>query len=447
MTSTKNKLPIVAIIGQTNAGKSSLFNRMARGRLAIVAHEEGTTRDNVTARVQTESGQGFLLVDTAGLKDPSDEFEATIQDQIADAIEMADVILLTVDSTRYTNQDDKGIARRALKSGKPLVLVLNKADLRESLPEHEFLSLGVKQMIKVSAEHGQGVTELLEEITAKLPPYSNDSTPTEKSQELKLKIALVGRPNVGKSSLFNALAGKQQAIVANLSGTTRDVNTVNVRFNQRDLKILDTAGVRRPGKQEVGIEKFSVLRTMNAIEQSDICLLLIDATEPHSAFDQRLAGTIKEAGKGIILVVTKWDLYTGDSDELLTRLKNDFNFIPFAPVILTSSLTGRNVAKIFEQAEKIDSERKKEIKTNELNRVLREVVAAHPPAGLKNTMPKLKYIVQTDVAPPWFVVYGHNLALLHWSYKRYLERAIRENFGFDGTPIMFSFKNSDGGNR
>jgi len=259
-----------------------------------------------------------------------------------------------------------------------------------------------------------------------------------------LKIALIGRPNVGKSSLFNALGKKQQAIVSSRQGTTRDVNRVSVKYKGRELEILDTAGLRKPGKREVGIEKFSAIRTLAAIEEADICCLLVDATEPHAKLDQTLAGQIVEAGKGIIMVVTKVDLLKSSAEDLntlLDDLERDFDFLPFAPVVLTSSETGENVTRLFELALQIDESRHQEIKTSELNKILSDAMISHPPAGLKNTRPKPKYIVQTDTCPPWFVVHGHDLGLLHWSWKRFLERKIREKYPFIGTPIMFSFRN------
>lgn len=437
MLEDMKRLPIVAIIGQTNAGKSALFNRISRSRRAIVAREEGTTRDNVTSVVETSRG-AFQLVDTAGLKDPADDFEASIQDQIEDAVEMADLILVAMDGTKYPNQDDKAIARKALKSRKPVVLAINKCDLRGNLAEEEFLSLGIKMRVRVSAEHGTGVKELVELIGGQIE-FGKKTI-----DDGALKIALIGRPNVGKSSLFNVMAKKQQAVVANVAGTTRDVGRVKVRFEKRDVEILDTAGVRRPGKQEVGVEKFSVLRTMQAIEEADVCCLVVDGTEPRSQFDQKLAGIIDDVGKGLIVVVTKWDLVEGKeegvADGLLAKLSRDLNFVPYAPVVLTSSVDGKNVTKIFELAKEIEQERRREIKTSELNRVLGQAVLTHPPAGLKNRAPKLRYVVQTDVAPPWFVVYGRQVEFLHWSYKRYLENVWRETFGFSGTPIKFSFR-------
>ncbi|MBR2831105.1 ribosome biogenesis GTPase Der [Candidatus Saccharibacteria bacterium] len=487
------KLPIVALIGQTNAGKSSLLNRMARKNIAIVAREEGTTRDNVMARIDDR----FILVDTAGLKDPTDDFEASIQDQIQDAIESADVILVTLNSSKYPDDYDKRIAKDALKSRKPVLLVLNKSDLGESLPDEEFLRLGIKagETYRTSATTGQGVGALKAGVLSSLSRLglrlgdssrlgsvlsghdvaparrhgrsasstslvsSGDSLEENSQTQPPITIALIGRPNVGKSSLFNSLARKQQAVVSSRQGTTRDVNRVSVRYKGREIEILDTAGLRKPGKREVGIEKFSAIRTLAAIEEADICCLLVDSTEPHSKLDQSLAGQIVEAGKGIIMVVTKADLlenaeptnYFGEenvgnrtaADFLLDALEKDFDFLPYAPVLVTSSETGLNVTQLFELALQIDTARHTEVKTSELNKILAEATVGHAPAGLKNTRPKPKYIVQTDTCPPWFVVHGHELGLLHWSWKRYLERKIREKYPFIGTPIMFSWRSDD----
>ncbi len=463
------KLPIVALIGQTNAGKSSLLNRMAHKNIAIVAREEGTTRDNVVAKIDDE----FILVDTAGLKDPSDDFEASIQEQILDAIESADVILVTLDSSKYFNHRDAKIAKDALRSKKPVFLVLNKCDLKESLPLTEFRALGVapEKTFYVSATTGAGIRKLKDGLGliiegpsggydrggSRAAPatagggdgVSRNGKPQTSRQ---LKIALIGRPNVGKSSLFNTLGKKQQAIVSSKQGTTRDVNRMEIKYKGRELEILDTAGLRKPGKREVGIEKFSAIRTLAAIEESDICCLLVDSTEPHSKLDQSLAGQIVEAGKGIIMVVTKSDLLKSESgtanspyDKLLDDLEYDYNFLPYAPVVITSSETGENATQVFELALEIDENRHLEIKTSELNKILAEAVIEHAPAGLKNTRPKPKYIVQTDTCPPWFVVHGHDLGLLHWSWKRYLERKIREKYPFVGTPIMFSWRSDNRG--
>lgn len=431
------KLPTVAIIGRANAGKSSLFNRFVRSKQAIVAREAGTTRDSVLGKV-TYGDHQFWLVDTAGLKDPNDEFEASIQEQITEAADAADAILVVVDSTEYVSDEDRTVAKKALKSKKPVILLTNKVDLAGNLPVDEFRRLGIKDIIRTSAEHTQGVEETLEKL-AQLLPAKTEQEPSD-----VLKVALIGRPNVGKSNLFNTLAGKQQALVANIAGTTRDINRVQVKYKGQAIELLDTAGVRKQGKQEVGIEKFSVLRTLQAIEEADICFLLMDVNELNTQLDQRLAGIIDEAGKGLVVVVSKWDsvmdkdAYTRDA--LAPSIARTFDFVPWAPLIFISSVTGQNVSKLFDLMLEIEERRTQEFKTRKLNDLLQKTVSAHPPAGLKNSHPKLRYMVQTDVSPPWFVIYGSNLKFLHWSYKRHLERVMRENFDLIGTAIKFSFR-------
>lgn len=431
------KLPTVAIIGQANVGKSSLFNRMVRSQQAIVAREAGTTRDNVLGKVSYRDHQ-FWLVDTAGLKDPNDEFEAGIQEQITEAAAAADVILVVVDSTLYPSDQDRLVAKKALRSKKPVILVLNKTDLKGALTPGEFMRLGIRTMVQTSAEHNRGVASLLDAITADIPAQR------EREASDVLRVALIGRPNVGKSNLFNTLAGKQQALVANIAGTTRDVNRVQVRYNQQTIELLDTAGIRRQGKQAVGIEKFSVLRTLQAIEESDVCLLLLDVNELGVALDQRLAGIIADAGKGLVVVVSKWDSVEGKDaytrDALAPKISYHLKFVPWAPLIFTSSVTGQNVTKLFDLALAVRARQLQPTKTRVLNNLLQEATRRHPPAGLKNTHPRLRYMVQTDTTPPWFVVYGSNLKFVHWSYKRYLERLVRDTYDYSGTPIKFSFR-------
>lgn len=307
------------------------------------------------------------------------------------------------------------------------------------MPINEFKFLGIKpaQTFYVSATTGKGINDLKKQLLAILPPPSVTHPKTSPDSFI---LALIGRPNVGKSSLFNTLAHKQQALVSSKQGTTRDINRVKIRYKGKNLEILDTAGLRRPGKREVGIEKFSAIRTLTAIEESDVSALLIDATDPTTKLDQALAGQIINAGKGIILVLTKTDLLS-DPNSVLDQLEYHFKFIPYAPVLLTSSQTGINVTKLFELTLQISQTLRQEIKTSELNKILNTAILEHPPAGLKNTKPKPKYITQTDTCPPWFVVHGHELELLHWSWKRFLERKIRERYPFIGTPIMLSYRN------
>lgn len=435
---SNRKLPVVAIVGRTNAGKSSLFNRLVGRQDAIVAREAGTTRDSIYRRIDQRDGS-YILIDTAGLMDdPQDEFETSIQGQVDDAIGAADLILLTKDSTEDATQDDRKLAKRILRSGKPVILILNKIDLVEHFPLENYLRLGIKDIIQTSAEHNQGIGHLSREIMARIPHVS------PRVADDKIKVALIGRPNAGKSFLFNTLAGKQQAVVANVAGTTRDINRVEVKYHGKSIELLDTAGVRRKGKIEQGIERFSVLRTASAIEEADICLLLMDVNELNTALDARLAGQIIDAGKGLVIVVSKWDSVIGKDaytrDALAPSISRTFDFAPWAPLIFTSSTTGQNVAKIYDLIMSIQAERQRTIPTSQLNDCLHRAVMRHKPAGLKNTHPRLRYVVQTDICPPWFVIYGSNLKFVHWSYKRYLEGQFRNNFSFNGTPIKFSFR-------
>jgi GTP-binding protein len=476
---TKSKVPIVAIVGRANVGKSSLFNAMLGRREAIVADEPGTTRDSITAKAELESGKQFWLVDTAGLKDAADAFELTIQDQITEAAYSADIILVTVDGTTIITEEDRRVTKLAFKSGKRLILLINKSDKAKKAQIKAFEKLGIKTMIATSATQKRGFDELEEALEEALPAasiYEADD---------RIRVALLGRPNVGKSSLYNALAKKQQAIVADRAGTTRDVNRTIVKYMEREIELLDTAGIRRSGRIERGVEHFSVLRSLQAIEQSDVCMLLVDANELSVALDQKIAGMVKEAGKGLIIVVSKWDLMKEDavteftekkphviakmakasSDEkkaefeaekvkkdktldlhtkVSRRIANDFNFVPWAPLIFTSSVTGKNTPKLFELTLEIMDRREQKISTRDLNAWLKKVTDRHPPAGLKNRQPKLRYMTQEIDNPiPAFKIFGSQTKFLHWSYRRHMDRMMRESWDYTGTPVQLWFIDRD----
>jgi len=431
------KLPIVAIVGRANVGKSSLFNAILKRREAIVAREAGTTRDSIIAKGHW-NGQDFWMVDTAGMKDAEDDFEFTIQEQIIQATDSADVIWVVTEANVPITEEDRRVAKMALKSRKPVFLVVNKVDKAHKADLSGFQRLGIKPIIHTSTTHGQGIGELLDTLVENIPKA------TLKEDDNRLRIALLGRPNVGKSQMFNTLSKKQQAIVADRAGTTRDINRTVVRYEGREIEIMDTAGIRRPGKIGRGIEHFSVIRSLAAIEEADVCLLLMDANELNVQFDQKIAGMIKDAGKGLVLVVSKWDDVEGKDaftrDALAPQIAHTYDFVPWAPLIFTSAITGQNVTKIFELALEIDKRRGTRIPTAELNRWLREVVDKHPPAGLKNRAPKLNYMVQEDDNPiPAFKVFGSHTKFLHWSYKRYMERNLRERYNFEGTAVQLWF--------
>lgn len=431
------KVPIVAIVGRANVGKSSLFNAVLRRREAIVAKEAGTTRDSITAKASFD-GQDFWLVDTAGMKDPEDDFELTIQEQITQAADSADVIWVVIEADAAITDEDRRVAKLALKSKKPVFLVVNKADRARKATTADFLRLGIKSIYLTSSTQNQGLEDLLEALVAIIPKASI------KEASDRLHIALLGRPNVGKSALFNTLAKKQQAIVADRAGTTRDVNRTSVRFKGREIELLDTAGIRRSGKIGQGIERFSVIRSLSAIEQADICLVLMDVHEVGTQLDQKIAGLVAEAGKGLILVVSKWDDLDDKTpfsrDQIAARLREEFAFVAWAPLAFTSSVTGQNVAKLFDLALEISARRDTRLKTTELNRWLQTVVNEHPPAGLKGRSPKLNYMTQEDPQGiPSFKIFGAHTKYLHWSYKRFMDRRFREQWDFAGTPVKFWF--------
>jgi GTP-binding protein len=436
------KLPIVAIVGRANVGKSSLFNAILDRREAIVAHEAGTTRDSITAKAEWQ-GQNFWLVDTAGMKDAADDFEFTIQEQIIQAADSADIIWVVVEANIPISEEDRRVAKLALKSKKPVFLIINKVDRARGHDLEGFERLGIKPIFPTSATQKHGIDDLLDTLVSHIPKA------TLADNDERLRIALLGRPNVGKSQLFNTLAKKQQAIVADRAGTTRDINRATVRYSGQEIELMDTAGIRRPGKIGVGIEHFSVVRSLSAIEQADVCLLLIDVNEIGTALDQKIAGMIKEAGKGLIIVVSKWDSVEGKDaftrDALAPQITHTFDFVAWAPLIFTSSVTGQNVTKIFDLALDIASARKTRISTRVLNSWLGGVIAKHPPAGLKNRAPKLNYMVQEDDNPiPAFKIFGAHTKFLHWSYKRFMERELRAQFHFEGTAVQLWFIEKDG---
>lgn len=436
MSSTKT--PIVAIVGRANVGKSSLFNAILKRREAIVAREAGTTRDSVWARADHD-GQTFWLIDTAGMKPAEDDFELTIQEQILHAADSADVIWVVIEADTVITEEDRRVAKTALKSRKPVYLIVNKADKAPRADASDYLRLGIKQIYMTSTTQNSGIQDMLDDLLEDIPRVT-------KKDANDISVALLGRPNVGKSALFNALVKKQQAIVADRAGTTRDINRLTIKYKQKNIQLMDTAGIRRQGRIEKGIEQFSVLRSLAAIEQADVCLLLIDANELSVALDQRIAGMVKESGKGMIIVVSKWDIKEKDAftrDSLAPKIAADYRFTPWAPLIFTSSVTGQNVSKLFDLILDIHEKRQTIIKTPDLNRWMRMITHKHPPAGLKNSQPHLNYIVQESDNPINFKIFGRQTKLLHWSYKRYMERELREKFGFEGTALKLWFFDKD----
>ena len=428
--------PIVAIIGRPNVGKSSLFNRLIGQRQAITHESAGTTRDANYGLVSW-TGQHAMFVDTAGLHKSQDNLELQAIEQINAVADIASVLVIVVDAGTMLTTEDQEVVKLARKSGKPVILALNKIDTAQGKAMDEFEKLGLKESIETSAIHGRGTGDLLDLV------FKHTGNSDEPEGKVGVTIAIVGRPNVGKSSLMNSMLGKQQAIVSDVAGTTRDVNAGTIKYHGVDIHLLDTAGLRRRGKIEAGIEKYSALRTLAAITRCDIAVVVMDCTELGVAGDQHIAGQVIEAGKGLILVANKWDSVekeTGTQERYTRRIQREFAFAPWAPLVYTSATQGLNVTKLFELVLEIHERRSTKIPTGELNRLIEDLTSKQPPAGLKGKQPKVKYATQTDTNPPTFGVHSSYADMVHFSYQRYLENGIRAKYDFNGTPIKLEFK-------
>ena len=436
--------PLVAIVGRPNVGKSSLFNRLIGARQAIVHETAGTTRDANYGSV-TWRERNFTLVDTAGLSRADGDIELAAQDQIKAVSALATIIVVVADAATMITAEDQAAARLALKTGKPVILVLGKVDTARDLEIDSFRRLGISTIVPVSAIHGRGTGDLLDEITDLLPI----AAPVE--VDAPIRLALIGRPNVGKSSLLNSLIGKQSAIVSDVAGTTRDTTSQLLKYHGQTIELVDTAGMRRRGKIEKGVEKYSSLRTLSAISAADICCLVIDAVDGVVASDLNLAGQIIEAGKGLIIVVNKWDAVEDKDDKTQSRMtlkiQSDFQFVWWAPLIFTSAITGLHVSKLLELVTEIAERRVQTITTGPLNRLVEKMINRQPPAGLKNRQPKIQYATQTGTNPPQISFFTSYAELVHFSYKRYLENGLRKEYDLVGTPISLNFRSKSPGPR
>ena len=429
--------PMVAIVGRQNVGKSTLLNRVVGKPLAIVEDLPGTTRDRLFANVSW-GGVEFVLVDTGGLEMESrSTISQRVQAQVGTAIAEADVILFLADVQDGVVPLDLQIAGRLRKTNKPIVLAVNKADnLKLENQAVDFYQLGLGEPVPISAYHGKGTAELLDKIIALLPPPSEDEVKPE-----VMKIAIVGRPGVGKSMLLNVMVGRERVIVGDIPGTTRDAIDTLVDFDGRSVLLIDTAGIRRRGRVEVGVEKYSVIRALRAIDRADVVLLVMDAGETVTAQDMHVAGYIEQAVKGVVVIVNKWDLVEPKSKaEWTDYVRGEMKFLDYAPILFTSALTGEGVDKLLPQAYEAFQERQRKIETAELDDVVRGAVMAHviPRRGKK--VLKLFRVAQTATNPPVFTFSVNDAKLIHFSYKRYLENKLRQAFGFNGTPIRLVFK-------
>ena len=432
--------PIVAIVGRPNVGKSTLFNRLVGKRLAIIEDEPGTTRDRLYSDIDWKDSS-LTLIDTGGLVPvPPSELAQQVKEQVEVAIEEADSIIFLVDVLDGVTHMDREIAEMLRRCDKPIMLAANKADNeRRSLDAAEFYELAMGDPLAVSAYHDIGVDELLDRVVASLPYF-----PPEEEPEM-MKVAIVGRPNVGKSMLLNAILHKERTIVTNTPGTTRDAIDTILEHNGERILLIDTAGIRRRGRVDRGIERYSVARALRAIHRADVALLLTEATEPVTAQDTHIAGYIHQASKGMVLVVNKWDLVeeVADRKQYTREIRNRLKFMPYVPILYISAKFGKGVDDVLGVAREILEERKKRVTTALLNSVVRDAVAAHSPPSAAGKKLKILYVTQAETSPPTFVFFVNDASMMHFSYRRYLENRLRQNFGFQGTPLRLVFKRRD----
>ncbi len=429
--------PIVAIIGRQNVGKSTLLNRLAGRRIAIVADQPGTTRDRILASVSWQ-GTEFNVVDTGGLEPrPGSSMARAVNEQVKIAIDGADILVFLVDAKDGVTATDLEITDLLRHSGKPVLLVANKADNERLEAEViEFFALGLGEPLAVSAHHGRGISELLDRVILLLPP-----TPPPVAEPEIMKLAIVGRPNVGKSMLLNAVLGEGRAVVSDIPGTTRDAIDTPLDFGGQSVLLIDTAGIGRRGQWGAGIGRYSVFRALRAIDRADVALLMLDATELVTAQDRHIAGYIQQAVKGVVLLVNKWDLAMGLTKAECGRfVRERLKFVAYAPLLFISARLGWGVDRVLTQACQVYQERLKRIGTAELNSLVQQVVARHNPPRSGRRQLKFLYATQAEVNPPTFVFFVNDSKLVHFSYQRYLENKLRRSFGFAGTPLRLVFR-------
>ncbi|MBR2879923.1 MAG: ribosome biogenesis GTPase Der [Oscillospiraceae bacterium] len=427
--------PLVAIVGRPNVGKSLLFNRLVGQRLSIVEDTPGVTRDRLYAECEW-NGRTFDIVDTGGIEPTTDnEILLFMREQANIAINAADVIVLVTDITTGVTAADKDVANMLLRSKKPVILCVNKVDnpSRVDTTIYEFYSLGLGDPIPISAVHGHGTGDMLDACMEFFPEEDEDEGDPD-----RINVAIIGKPNVGKSSLTNLIAGEQRVIVSNVAGTTRDAVDTKIDNEFGKYNFIDTAGIRRKSKVDDRIEKFSVMRAQLAIERADVCLIMIDAREGVTDQDTKIAGLAHEAGKASIIIVNKWDLVekeTGTMEKMRKDVLRDLSFMTYAPVLFISAMTGQRVQRIFELINYVNDQSAMRITTGMLNNVLADAQARVQPPTDKGRRLKIYYMTQTGIKPPNFVVFCNSRELFHFSYQRYIENQIRATFGLEGTPI------------
>jgi len=430
------KIPTVALVGKPNVGKSTLFNHLAGKRISIIEDTPGVTRDRIYSLANFNDYK-FHLIDTGGIDIGNGDFNKEIKVQAELAIDEADVILFIVDGKEDLNANDYLIRDMLRKTNKKVIVVVNKMDSKVSKENlYNFYELGFEHYIPISAEQNSGIYELLEEVVKDF----NDITDIVYEESI-VKFCVIGRPNVGKSSLVNALLNEERAIVSDISGTTRDAIDTPFIYNKRDFVVIDTAGIRKQGKIYEDIERYSVLRALKAIDRSDVCLVVLNIEDGIIEQDKHIAGYAIEAGKAVVIVVNKWDKSTKDIKEVTKDIRNNFAFMPYAPIVFTSALTKKRIHTIMPEVIKVYDNSHKEIKTSVLNELIEEAYNLNPSPSYKGRKLKIYYVNQVDKAPPKFLFHVNNKTLLHFSYERYLENKIRESIDLEGTPIILQFKN------
>jgi len=435
--------PIVAIVGRPNVGKSTFFNYLAGKRISIVEDTPGVTRDRIYTEVEWRNRK-FTLIDTGGIEPYSeDKIMKQMKNQAEIAIETADVIIFMVDMKDGLTASDREVATMLRKSKKPIILAVNKVDKVGELPAevYEFYNLGMDNLMPISSIHGLGVGDLLDEVFKYFP----DEAEEEYDEEV-IKVAVVGKPNAGKSSLINKILGEERVIVSDIPGTTRDAIDTYVENEEGKFVFIDTAGIRRKSKITENIERYSAIRSWTAIERADVCLIMIDAVEGVTEQDTKIAGYAHEQGKASIIVVNKWDLVektTGTLEEYRKTVLEKLGFMLYAPVVFISAKTGQRVDKIYDLVKYVANQAALRITTGVLNDLLNEAIAMVQPPSDKGRRLKIYYMTQASVKPPTFVLFVNNMELMHYSYERYLENQLRKSFGFEGTPIRFLIREKE----
>ena len=430
------KIPTVALVGRPNVGKSTIFNKLVGEKISIIEDTPGVTRDRIYSEA-TYKDYKFNVIDTGGIDSSSEKFNDNIKMQAEIAIDEADVVLFVVDGKEGLTSNDFLVRDMLRSSGKRVIVVINKIDNKKSEDNiYDFYELGFDSYIPVSGEHGIGFFELKDEIVKtfeKKEYYTEDK---------RLKFSVIGRPNVGKSSLINAMLNEERVIVSDVAGTTRDAIDTVMKYNNEEFVIIDTAGMRKKGRIYENVEKYSLLRSMKAIDRSDLCLLVINAEEGIIEHDKHIAGYVLEKGKGLIIVVNKWDTQENqDIKEYIKKVRNEFQFLSYVPIVFTSAKTKKRIHTIMPEVLKVSENIKREIPTNLLNNVINDAYALNIPPSYKGKRLKIYFTNQSGTKPPKFTFHVNNKGLVHFSYERYLENKLRENFELVGTPIILQFKN------